>query len=134
MLTINGSMRAALNRLKLQLALKAGLGLSGIQIRSGFRTMLINLLTENVMVVGAINPQLILRAVTSDSTYQEGCLSIPGLFVLRRRPARILLKALLLKAGWFRNSVLLKRVGGLFSICLQHEMDHLIGRSIGQLG
>ncbi|AGO28367.1 peptide deformylase [Candidatus Tremblaya phenacola PAVE] len=134
MLTINGSMIAAFNCMKQQLSLKAGLGLSGIQIRFGFCAMITYSPAESALAVGAINPQLTFRAVTSNLACQEGCLSIPGLFVLRRRPVRILLKFLLLKAGWVRSLVLLEKWGGLQSICLQHEMDHLIGKSIGQLG
>ncbi|MBK9609618.1 MAG: peptide deformylase [Betaproteobacteria bacterium] len=54
---------------------------------------------------------------------EEGCLSVPGYFDRVRRPARIRFRALGYDGQWFERDA-----DGLLAVCVQHEMDHLIGK------
>ena len=58
-----------------------------------------------------------------DTSYSEGCLSVPGYYEEVKRFEYVEVKGLD-KEG---NEILIK-TDGLLSICLQHEMDHLDGK------
>jgi peptide deformylase len=67
------------------------------------------------------NPQIL---VSRDKTsYEEGCLSVPGFFETVERFQYIEVKALDINGKEF-----LIKTDGLLAICLQHEMDHLDGK------
>ena len=68
-----------------------------------------------------INPEITAYGSTL-STYEEGCLSIPGVYLNVIRPSTIKLK--------FRDEMGRPRkmkADGLLARCIQHEMDHLKG-------
>ena len=68
-----------------------------------------------------INPQIL--SAEGDISYEEGCLSVPGVFEAVSRAEHIQVKAL------DGNGDLLELdVEGLLAICIQHEMDHLEGK------
>lgn len=74
-----------------------------------------------LMPLAVVNPEII--AGSSElSEYDEGCLSVPGIFVNVVRPARVVLRATLLD-----GSVIEYECGGLLGRCVQHELDHLDG-------
>lgn len=67
------------------------------------------------------NPE-ILKA-TEKTTYEEGCLSVPGFFDTVERSLYVEVK------GLDQNGKeLVIKTDGLLAICLQHEMDHLEGK------
>jgi peptide deformylase len=68
-----------------------------------------------------INPE-ILRA-EGHQVYQEGCLSVPGIFAEVKRAERIAVKALDRDGQPFEIEA-----DGLLAVCIQHEMDHLAGK------
>jgi len=59
-------------------------------------------------------------AVTQE--YEEGCLSVPGIYDTVERPAEVEVEALGLDGKPFRM-----KADGLLAVCIQHEMDHLQG-------
>ena len=67
-----------------------------------------------------INPEIIKRS--GKIRYQEGCLSFPELFGYVDRSADIVVRAQDVHGEEFELEA-----NGLFSICLQHEIDHLHG-------
>ena len=67
------------------------------------------------------NPEII--ASTDKTTYEEGCLSVPGFFETVSRAAYVEVKGLDREGREF-----LMKTDGLLAICLQHEMDHLEGK------
>lgn len=67
-----------------------------------------------------INPEIVEREGTI--TYEEGCLSFPGIFGEVERARRVLVKARNVNGGWQEIEA-----EDLFSVCLQHEIDHLNG-------
>lgn len=67
------------------------------------------------------NPEII--AKDGETTFDEGCLSVPGYFETVSRYNYIEVKGLNLNGEEF-----VIKTDGLLSICLQHEMDHLDGK------
>ena len=65
---------------------------------------------------------MILNRSKKTSTYEEGCLSLPGQFAEIERPAECLLKYIDLTG---KEKEL--KAEGLLSTCIQHEVDHLNG-------
>ena len=67
------------------------------------------------------NPEIV---VSKDkTTYEEGCLSVPGFFETVDRFKYVEVKGLDID-----GKELLIKTDGLLAICLQHEMDHLEGK------
>ena len=79
----------------------------------------INLLSNMPLVL--INPK-ISSFSEQETSYEEGCLSIPGITAEVVRPEFIQLNAELLN-----GKKISYRCGGLLSRCIQHEIDHLNG-------
>ncbi|MEO6354629.1 MAG: peptide deformylase [Oxalobacteraceae bacterium] len=69
-----------------------------------------------------INPK-ILWASSETKLYDEGCLSVPGIYDGVERPAQVKVRALDADGKPFEVSA-----DGLLAVCIQHEMDHLIGK------
>ena len=68
------------------------------------------------------NPE-ILASSDETSTYEEGCLSIPEQFADVTRPAEVTVR-------WIDRdgAERVRDMSGLWSTCVQHEIDHLDGR------
>jgi peptide deformylase len=67
------------------------------------------------------NPQVTARS--GEQVYQEGCLSVPGIFADVTRADAITVTAL------DRHGVPFElHADGLLAVCIQHEMDHLEGK------
>jgi len=69
-----------------------------------------------------INPE-ILWSSDEREVYDEGCLSVPGIYDGVERPARVKVRALDVKGQPFEMEA-----DGLLAVCIQHEMDHLLGK------
>jgi peptide deformylase len=68
-----------------------------------------------------INPQVLSQ--DTPAMVEEGCLSVPGVLDSVRRSARMRVQAQQRDGAMFDC-----RLEGLAAVCLQHEMDHLVGR------
>jgi peptide deformylase len=69
-----------------------------------------------------INPEII-WASADRQVYEEGCLSVPGIYDGVERPSEVKVKALDVDGKPFELSA-----DGLLAVCIQHEMDHLKGK------
>jgi peptide deformylase len=69
-----------------------------------------------------INPEIVERSVDS-KVYEEGCLSVPGIYDEVERPDRVTVRALDEHGKPFTVEA-----DGLLAVCVQHEIDHLNGR------
>ncbi|WP_068311772.1 peptide deformylase [Polycladidibacter hongkongensis] len=68
-----------------------------------------------------INPEIVWSS-DEKNIYQEGCLSIPGIYEEVERPTKVRVKYL------DRDGAVQEiEADGLLSTCIQHEMDHLDG-------
>jgi peptide deformylase len=68
-----------------------------------------------------VNPE-ILEKVEDTKPYDEGCLSVPGIYETVDRPERVKLKYLN-----YQGDEVIEWAEGLYAVCIQHEMDHLEG-------
>jgi peptide deformylase len=69
-----------------------------------------------------INPEIVSRSADLKE-WEEGCLSVPGVYDKVTRPDRIRVRALNAQGESFELEA-----DGLLSVCIQHEMDHLEGK------
>ena len=69
-----------------------------------------------------INPQIIARS-TETKRNEEGCLSVPTIYDEVERSARVTVRALGRDGQPFEFDA-----EGLAAVCVQHEMDHLLGK------
>jgi peptide deformylase len=68
-----------------------------------------------------INPELL--AAEGEAEHEEGCLSVPGYYDWVTRAARIRVRALDARGTPYELDA-----DGVLAVCIQHEMDHLVGR------
>ena len=68
-----------------------------------------------------VNPEIIAKS-TNNSTYEEGCLSVPGQFAEIDRPDKCHVKYL----DYYGQPKEIK-AEGMLATCIQHEIDHLEG-------
>jgi len=96
-----------------------GIGLAAPQVGRNERFFVIRL--EKMKPLVFINPEII---GTSEelSSYEEGCLSIPGMYGDVKRPAAIQIQAWNQRGRPFQIEA-----DGLLATCIQHEFDHLNG-------
>ena len=100
-----------------------GIGLAAIQIGISKRVIVIDISKgeEEKKPLYFVNPEIIWSS-KEDTTYEEGCLSVPGQFAEIDRPDKCHVKYL----DYYGNSKELK-AEGLLATCIQHEIDHLEG-------
>ena len=69
-----------------------------------------------------INPEIVFSS-DEESTYEEGCLSIPEQFAEIKRPTSV-------QVRWVdtNGTEQEQEFNGLWSTCVQHEIDHLDGK------
>ncbi|MBC7780709.1 MAG: peptide deformylase [Proteobacteria bacterium] len=99
----------------------AGIGLAATQVDSHRQLLVVDVSETRDALLTLINPRLV-EASSELAGYEEGCLSVPGVFDEVERPARVTVEALDLQGEQFQL-----RAEGLLSVCVQHEMDHLKG-------
>ena len=100
-----------------------GIGLAAVQIGVLKRLIVIDLSKEDQKKnpLFLVNPEITFQSKNL-STYEEGCLSLPGYFAEIERPAECHLKY----SDYDGNQKNLK-AEGLLATCIQHEIDHLNG-------
>lgn len=99
-----------------------GVGLAATQVDVHERIIVIDVSEEGDDPLVLINPKVVW---TSDEkvTNDEGCLSVPGIYDAVERFERIRVEAL-----DEQGQVQEVEGDGLLSRCIQHEMDHLMGK------
>ena len=98
-----------------------GVGLAATQVDVHKRVIVIDVSeTRNDLRV-FINPELLVAE--DEANREEGCLSVPGYFDKVRRAARVTVRALNERGEPFELAA-----EGMLAACIQHEMDHLVGR------
>ena len=99
-----------------------GIGLAATQVDVHERVIVIDVSEERDGPLVLINPELVAQSeemVLGD----EGCLSVPQVFDKVPRHARVTVRALD-REGQERRL----EADGLLAVCIQHEMDHLMGK------
>jgi peptide deformylase len=98
-----------------------GIGLAATQVNIHQRLLVLDVSEDHTRPMVFINPE-ILRA-EGHQVYQEGCLSVPGIFADVKRAERVSVRALDRDGQPFELEA-----EGLLAVCIQHEMDHLAGK------
>ncbi|WP_410497525.1 peptide deformylase [Chitinibacter sp. S2-10] len=98
-----------------------GIGLAATQVDFHKRLVVIDISESKDDLLVLINPEII--AMDGITTYEEGCLSVPGIYEEVDRAEHIKVKALDRDGKPFEIDT-----GGLLAICIQHEIDHLNGK------
>jgi peptide deformylase len=98
-----------------------GIGLAASQVDVHQTFMVIDVTEDKTRPLVFINP--VITARDGDQVYQEGCLSVPGIFADVTRSNQITVQALDRNGQPFELAA-----DGLLAVCVQHEMDHLIGK------
>jgi len=98
-----------------------GIGLAASQVDVHRRFMVIDISEDRSQPRVFVNPQI--GAREGEQVYQEGCLSVPGIFADVTRSNAITVSALDRHGAPFEL-----QADGLLAVCIQHEMDHLEGK------
>jgi peptide deformylase len=98
-----------------------GIGLAATQVDVHERLLVLDVSEDRSAPMVFINP--VITASEGSQVYQEGCLSVPGIFADVTRADRITVQALDREGKAFTLEAV-----GLLAVCIQHEMDHLAGK------
>jgi peptide deformylase len=98
-----------------------GVGLAATQVDVHERIIVIDVSETHDQLKIFINPEII--ASSGVSHCEEGCLSVPGIYETVSRAEKVTVRALNEKGELFTLDA-----EGLLAVCIQHEMDHLIGK------
>ncbi len=99
-----------------------GIGLAATQVNIHERMILVDVSEDQSELKVLINPEVV-DASDEKKVFQEGCLSVPGIFDDVERPDRIRVRALNEHGQTIEFDA-----DGLLSVCIQHEIDHLDGK------
>lgn len=99
-----------------------GVGLAASQVDVHEQLVVIDISDTGTELRVFINPE-ILWASEEKQMYDEGCLSVPGVYDGVERPARVKVRAVDADGKPFEVDA-----DGLLAVCIQHEMDHLKGK------
>ena len=99
-----------------------GIGLAATQVDVHQQVIVIDTSETRDQLRVLINPQIVW---TSDDrqVYEEGCLSVPGIYDGVERPSRVRVRSCDVDGNSHEFEA-----DGLLSVCVQHEMDHLKGK------
>lgn len=98
-----------------------GIGLAATQVDQHIQLLIIDISEEHNDLRVFINPKILLADGSAE--HEEGCLSVPGIYDKVTRAEKITVEAMNLDGEIFTLNV-----EGLMAVCVQHEMDHLLGK------
>ncbi|MCC6870574.1 MAG: peptide deformylase [Burkholderiales bacterium] len=98
-----------------------GVGLAATQVDVHKRVIVIDTSEAKDELLVLVNPQII--AAEGEAEHEEGCLSVPGYYDRVVRAARITFRA-----HDEHGRLYERRADELLAVCVQHEMDHLVGK------
>ncbi len=98
-----------------------GIGLAATQVDVHKQVIVLDVSETHDQLRVFINPEIV--ASSGEEECEEGCLSVPGIYETVRRAAKVTVRALDEKGEPF-----MLEAEGLLAVCVQHEMDHLLGK------
>jgi len=98
-----------------------GVGLAATQVDVHKRVIVIDVSQAKDDLVVLVNPEII--ASSGEVECEEGCLSVPGYFDRVYRAAKVTVRARNENGEPFERTA-----EDMLAVCVQHEMDHLVGR------
>lgn len=98
-----------------------GVGLAATQVDVHKQLLVADMSEDSDQPLVLINPRILEK--DGEQVYQEGCLSFPGLYADVERALRIKVAAQDVDGKDF-----VLEIEGPLAVCVQHEMDHLVGK------
>lgn len=98
-----------------------GIGLAATQVDRHIQLIVIDTSKEQNDLQVFINPKIV--AKSGQQEHEEGCLSVPGVYETVIRAEKITVEALDRNGKPFKMDA-----DGLLAVCIQHEIDHLLGK------
>jgi peptide deformylase len=98
-----------------------GIGLAATQVDVHKQVIVIDVSERRDSLVVLINPEILDASGVSD--IEEGCLSVPTIYDTLERAERVKVRAYDQNGNAFTLEA-----QGLLAVCIQHEMDHLVGK------
>ena len=98
-----------------------GIGLAATQVDVHKHVIVVDVSERRDSLVVLVNPEIV--EATGESDIEEGCLSVPGIYELVPRAERVKVRAYDQNGNPFTLEA-----QGLLAVCIQHEMDHLMGK------
>jgi peptide deformylase len=98
-----------------------GIGLAATQVDVHKRVIVMDLSEARDELRVFINPEIL--SASGEAEHEEGCLSVPGYYDKVTRAAAIRVRAQDEHGRPFEEDA-----DGMLAVCIQHEMDHLIGK------
>ena len=121
--TVDEDLKKLMNDMLETMYAAPGIGLAAIQVGVPKRVIVLDIAPKdeprNPMFF--VNPEIIKKS-DNNSTYEEGCLSVPGQFAEIDRPDKCHIKYL-----DYHGQPKEIKAEGMLATCIQHEMDHLEG-------
>ncbi|CAL4323676.1 peptide deformylase [Buchnera aphidicola] len=102
---------------------KQGIGLAATQVGINLQIIVIDISEKQTDPIILINPKKIY--CSEKISIEEGCLSIPNTLKKITRANKIQIQTL----NYYGKKIIIE-AKELLSICIQHEMDHLVGKLI----
>jgi peptide deformylase len=98
-----------------------GIGLAATQVDWHHQLIVIDISEDRSQPEVFINPRILVAE--GRATGEEGCLSVPGIFDNVARAERVRAQSYDAEGRLHE-----RELTGMLAVCLQHEMDHLVGK------
>ena len=120
---VNEEIQTLMNDMLETMYAAPGIGLAAIQVGVPKRVIVLDIGQKDgpKKPMFFVNPEIITKS-ENNSTYEEGCLSVPGQFAEIDRPNNCLIRYL-----DYYGQVQAIKTEGMLATCVQHEIDHLEG-------
>ena len=118
---VNDNIRQIIADMRDTMYASKGIGLAATQVNIHQQIVVMDLSEERNELRVFINAKITQQS--GEQVYEEGCLSVPGVFDKVKRAAEITVEALDENGKPFTL-----HADGLLAVCIQHELDHLQGK------
>jgi peptide deformylase len=118
---VDDSLRALIADMFETMYAAPGIGLAATQVDVHRRLLVLDVSEHSDAPMVFINPEIL--SSEGEQVYQEGCLSVPGIYADVNRADRIRVRALDRDGKSFECDA-----DSVLAVCIQHEMDHLAGK------
>ena len=117
---VNGDIKKLVKDMFETMYAAPGIGLAATQVNFHQRIIVIDVSDDCDQPLCLINPEIIEKR--GEIEYEEGCLSVPNYYENVKRANEIKVRALNEKGVSFEIEA-----NEMLAVCIQHEMDHLMG-------
>lgn len=118
---VDARIRTLINDMAETMYAAPGIGLAATQVNVHERVIVIDISETHDELRVFINPEIVAQSGCAEG--EEGCLSVPGIFDKIERAEQVTVRALDRDGHSFELDA-----EGLLAVCIQHEMDHLLGK------